>query len=106
MAGSATFTTVESTVTTVVPRIEATSVSCLVLEEGVAILAALVGQLRDGDHPVVVVSLHLVEGECDTRRRPAAEGVADVALLARRLDAVLLQVRGHARQHRHLGEDV
>src|SRR3954463_13753670 len=102
MAGSATLTTVESTVTTVVPRIAATSVSCLVLEEGVAILAALVRQLGNGDHALVVVALDLVERERHASRRAPAEGVGDVPLLARRLDAVLVEVRGHAREHRDL----
>src|SRR5918994_669915 len=99
MAGRATFTTVESTVTTVVPRIAATSTSrfveagggASVLEEGVAVLPSLVRQLRDRDHPLVVVALDLVERERHARGRTPAEGVADVALLTRGLHAVLVQ---------------
>src|SRR5215213_3275011 len=118
IAGSATFTTVESTVTTVVPRIAATSVSrfCeaagggvasdLVLEEGVAVCASLVGQLGDRDHALVVVPLHLVQSERDTCGGPATERVTDIALLARGLHAVLLQMCGDARQHRDLRVDV
>src|SRR5215216_4018799 len=106
MAGSATFTTVESTVTTVVPRIAATSVSCLVLEEGVPVLPTLVGELCYRDHPVVVVALDLVERECHARGRAPAERVADVALLPGRLHPVLLEVGGHPREHRDLRVDV
>ena len=43
MAGSATLTTVESTVTTVVPRIAATRVSCLVRAGDVARLHQAAG---------------------------------------------------------------
>src|SRR3954463_16035960 len=70
MAGRAMFTTVESTVTTVVPRMAATRVSCLVLEEGVSVLPSRVGALGDGDHPLVVVALDLI------RRAPPSAGGA------------------------------
>src|SRR5688572_1994767 len=118
MAGSATLTTVESTVTTVVPRMAATRTSRFceaagggaapfsILEEGVSVLPALVGELGDRDHPLVVVALHLVERKRRSRRRTAAERVADVALLTRRLHAVLVEVRRDPRQHRDLRVDV
>src|SRR5215211_4105187 len=92
MAGRATFTTVPSTVTTVDPRMQATSTSRLVLEEGVAVFPSLVGQLGDGHHTLVVVRLDLVERVVYPARRTGAEGVGDVALLTRRLEPGLLEV--------------
>src|SRR5215211_1060408 len=106
MAGRATFTTVPSTVTTAVPRMQATSTSRLVLEEGVAVLPALVGQLRDGHHALVVVRLDLVEGVAHAAGGAGTEGVGDVALLAGGFEAVIVEVRGRAREHGHLGEHV
>lgn len=49
MAGSATLTTVESTVTTVVPRIAATSVRRLLLDEAVP---TSLGHQADGPAPL------------------------------------------------------
>ena len=41
----------------------------LVLEQGVAVRAALVGELRDRGHALIVVRLDLVEAALDARRR-------------------------------------
>src|SRR3954471_19522806 len=106
MAGSATLTTVPSTVTTAVPRMQATSISRLVLEEGVAVLPALVGELRDRHHALVVVGLDLVERAVDAARGARAERVRDVALLARGLDAVVVEDLGGARERGDLRVDV
>src|SRR3954467_1349792 len=114
MAGSATLTTVESTVTTVVPRMQATRISRLrcvvtagsVVEEGVAVFASFVGQLGYGNHTLVVVVLDLVEREVDPGGGAGAEGLGDVVLLAGGLESVLLEVGAHPREHRHLGVDV
>ena len=51
-----------------------------VLEEGVAVLAALVLQLRYRDHALVIVVLDLVEHAHDAVGRPATERLADVEL--------------------------
>src|SRR3954451_21013095 len=114
MAGRATLTTVESTVTTVVPMMQATRISrlrrelrpCSVVEEGVAVFAPFVGQLGYGNHTLVVVVLDLVEREVDPGGGAGAEGLGDVVLLARGLEAVLLEVGAPPRELRHLGVDV
>src|SRR3954467_14893004 len=109
MAGRATLTTVESTVTTAVPRKQAMRTSrlrWLVIEERIAVLAALQRELGYGDHPVVVVRLDLVELVLDALGGPFAEGLGDVELLAGNLDVVLLEMRGDARQDGDLGVDV
>src|SRR5439155_11918718 len=63
----------------------------LVLEQRVAVLAPLVGELGDRGHPLVVVSLDLSQSCPDPAGRPLAEGLGDKALLARRLEAMLLE---------------
>src|SRR4051812_30843428 len=101
MAGSATLTTVESTVTTAVPRMQAMRTRrfrCLVIKKGVAVLAALQRELGYRDHPVVVVRLDLVQLVLHALGRAGAEGLRDVELLARDVYVVVLEVGGHARQ--------
>ena len=63
----------------------------LVLEQRVAVLAALVGELGDRRHPLVVVRLDLLEAGADAAGGTGAEGVGDVALLAGWLDALILE---------------
>src|SRR4051794_855099 len=114
MAGKATLTTVESIVTTVVPRMAATRISRLrwsvrprsVVEEGVAVFAPLVGQLGYRGHALVVVFLDLVEREVDPGGGAGAEGLGDVVLLARRLEPVLLEVGADPGENGHLAVDV
>ncbi len=65
----------------------------LVLEQRVAVLAALVGELGDRGHALVVVGLDLAELRADAAGGAGAEGVGDVALLARGLDALVLEDR-------------
>ena len=64
-----------------------------VLEQRVAVGAALVGQPGDRVHPVVVVALDLVELGSTRRAGAGAERLGDEALLARGLDALLLEDR-------------
>src|SRR5690606_36667141 len=75
-------------------------------EQRVAVLAALVGELRDRLHALIVVVLDLAEVGPHPARRALAERLRDVALLPRRLDALVAEDRRHAGEHRNLGEDV
>src|SRR4051794_26025735 len=77
-----------------------------VVEQPVPVLAALVGELCDCRHPLVVVRLDLVERRLHPAGGPGAERLGDVALLSRRLHALVLEDRGHAREDRDLRVDV
>src|SRR5438105_15439220 len=81
-------------------------ISHLVVEQRVAVLAALVGELGDRGYPLVVVRLHLPQRLLDPLGRARAERLRDVALLTRRLHAVLLEDPRHAREDRDLRVDV
>ena len=58
-----------------------------ILEQRVAVGAALVGERRDRVHAIVVVAVQAVEGAVDAVRGAAAERLGDEPLLAGGLDA-------------------
>src|SRR5437764_15339658 len=78
----------------------------LVLEQRVAVGAALVGQAGDRVHPLVVVALDLVQLDLDPVGGAAAERIGDEPFLARGLDALLLEDRRRPREDRDLAVDV
>ena len=77
-----------------------------VAEQRVPVLAPLVGELGDRRHALVVVRLDLAEAAEHPVGGTAAERIRDVALLARRLDALVLEDRGDPREDGDLRVDV